>query len=33
MAGSGNMQAAAYIATQVNAAQKLRDKKAKTDKP
>jgi hypothetical protein len=28
--GSGNFQAAAYIATQVNAAQKIRDKKAKS---
>jgi hypothetical protein len=31
--GSGNFRAAAYIATQVSAAQKLRDKKAKSDKP
>lgn len=31
--GSGNFQAAAYIATQVNAAQKLRDKKAKSSTP
>lgn len=31
--GSANFQAAAYIATQVNAAQKLRDKKAKSNSP
>ena len=31
--GSGNFQAAAYIAAQVKAAQKERDKKAKTTKP
>ena len=33
MNGSGNIRAAAYIATQVNAAQKLRDKKAKSNSP
>jgi len=31
--GSGNFRAAAYIANQVNAAQKIRDKKAKTNNP
>jgi hypothetical protein len=31
--GSGNIRAAAFIATQVNAAQKLRDKKAKSNIP
>jgi len=31
--GSGNFRAAAYIAAQVNAAQKLRDKKAKSNSP
>jgi hypothetical protein len=31
--GSGNFQAAAYIASQVNAAQKNRDKKAKSNSP
>ncbi len=31
--GSGNFQAAAYIATQVKAAQKNRDKKAKSNTP
>ncbi len=31
--GSGNFQAAAYIATQVKAAQKNRDKKAKSNNP
>ena len=31
--GSGNIQAAAYIAAQVNAAQKSRDKKAKSNNP
>ncbi|HYM06246.1 MAG TPA: hypothetical protein VEU11_06765 [Terriglobales bacterium] len=33
MAGSGNIRAAMYIASQVNAAQKLRDKKAKSNSP
>lgn len=31
--GGGNIRAAAFIATQVNAAQKLRDKKAKSNNP
>ena len=31
--GGGNIRAAAYIATQVNGAQKLRDKKAKSNNP
>jgi len=31
--GNGNFQAAAYIASQVNAAQKNRDKKAKSNNP
>jgi hypothetical protein len=31
--GSGNIRAAAYIATQVNGAQKIRDKKAKSNTP
>jgi hypothetical protein len=31
--GGGNFQAAAYIASQVNAAQKNRDKKAKSNSP
>ena len=31
--GGGNIRAAAFIATQVNAAQKLRDKKAKSNTP
>lgn len=33
MSGSGNIRAAMYIASQVNAAQKLRDKKAKSNSP
>ena len=31
--GSGNFRAAAYISSQVNAAQKIRDKKAKSNSP
>ena len=31
--GNGNFQAAAYIASQVNTAQKNRDKKAKSSSP